>query len=81
VIHIDIPDQPRPMPSLLRMLMPAPAPDFDAVRDRPMDELTPEQRDDSLELWLREQIGWMPEFYREHYRFLLRRLDQARGCA
>lgn len=52
-------------------------PDFEAVRDKRMAELTPAQKQDAHELWLRENIGWMPEYHREHYTFLLRRLDVA----
>lgn len=78
MIHIDVSDKPFPIENIIRA-MPARVPDFEAVRDKRISELTPEQRDDSLELWLREQIDWMPEFHREHYKFLLRRLDAARG--
>lgn len=51
---------------------------FQAIRNKRMSELTPEQQDDALELWLREQIGWMPEYHRQHYTFLLNRLNAAR---
>ena len=54
-------------------------PNFDVVRDKRMSELTPEQRDDARELWLREQIGWTAPYYRDHLEFLFKRLDEARG--
>lgn len=63
----------------LRNTSTAAMPDFDAVRDRRMSELSPAQRADALELWLREQVGWMGEYHEKHYRFLLKRLDEARG--
>ncbi len=53
-------------------------PDFEAVRDKRMSELTPAQQDDARELWLRENLGWMPQYHREFYEFLLKRLDDAR---
>lgn len=53
-------------------------PDFEAVRDKRMSELTPAQQDDARELWLREQLGFMPEYHRAFYEFLLKRLDDAR---
>ena len=56
-------------------------PDFDAVRDKRMSEMTPAQRDDSLELWLRTNIAWMGDYYQKHIEFLLRRLDEARADA
>lgn len=43
-----------------------------------LSEMTPQQRDDAKELWLREQIGWMPEYHQKHYKFLLGRLDELR---
>lgn len=57
------------------------APDFDAVRNKRMPEMTPAQREDAHELWLREQVGWMGEYHEKHYRLLLRRLDEARAPA
>ncbi len=56
----------------------APTPDFDAVRDKRMSELSPGQQDDALELWLREQVGWMGQYHEQHYHFLFKRLDEAR---
>jgi hypothetical protein len=53
-------------------------PDFGFVRDKRMSELTPAQRADALELWIREQIGWMPDYHQKHYQFLLKRLDETR---
>jgi hypothetical protein len=55
------------------------SPDFDAVRDKRRSEMTPAQRDDAQELWLREQVGWMGDYHEKHYRFLFKRLDEARG--
>lgn len=55
------------------------APNFDQVRDKRMSDLTPAQQADAMELWLREQIGWMPDYHRNHYQFLLGRIDEARG--
>jgi hypothetical protein len=54
------------------------SPDFGVVRDKRMSELTPAQRDDAREQWLRDQIGTMPEYHRDFYEFLLQRLDGAR---
>ena len=54
-------------------------PDFEAIKDKSMGELTAEQHDDAQELWLRKQAGWFNESAREHIAFLLRRLDEARG--
>lgn len=34
-----------------------PMPDFDAIRDKRLSEMAPEQREDAHELWLREQVG------------------------
>ncbi|KVV07447.1 hypothetical protein [Burkholderia ubonensis] len=53
-------------------------PDFDAIRDKRRSELTPAQQEDSLESWLRDQVGTMPEYHEKHYRFLSNRLDEAR---
>ena len=55
-------------------------PDFNAVRDKRMSELTPAQRDDAHELWLRKNLGWMGSYHAEHYQFLLARLDACRGA-
>lgn len=57
----------------------ATGPDFAAVRDKRMCDLTPEQQRDARELWLREQLAAMPDYHRDHYKFLLSRLDEARG--
>ncbi|MBK3780001.1 hypothetical protein G3A43_07010 [Paraburkholderia aspalathi] len=59
--------------------VPATLPDFDAVRDKRMSELTPEQRNDAHELWIRENVGWMGEYHLPKYTFLLKRLDEARA--
>lgn len=53
-------------------------PDFDAVRDKALSDLTPEQRDDAYELWLRTNLGWMTAYNQPHYAFLLKRLDEVR---
>lgn len=57
----------------------SPAPDFEAVKDKRMGELTPEQQDDAYELWLRNQAGWFKE--QDALEFLFKRLDQARTGA
>lgn len=75
-------DQPRALSLLQRSDVLSDAaptvPDFEAVRNKRKSECTPAEWDDARELWLREQIGWMPEYHREHYQFLLERLDAAR---
>ncbi len=50
-------------------------PDWEAVKDKRMSELTPAQRDDAQELWVRANVGYLTE----SAEFLLRRLDEARG--
>ncbi|MEX3984288.1 hypothetical protein AB4Y45_35615 [Paraburkholderia sp. EG287A] len=55
-------------------------PDFDAVRDLRMSEMTPAQRDDAKELWLREQVGWMGDYYQPHFEFLFKRIDVLRAA-
>jgi hypothetical protein len=64
------------------LVVPVPAvqPDFDTVRDKRMSELTPGQRDVALELWIRENVGWMGEYHQAKYEFLLKRLDEARAA-
>lgn len=52
---------------------------FDPVRDKRMSALTPSQRDDAQELWLIQQLGWMPEHHREHLAFLLDRVAGLRA--
>lgn len=54
-------------------------PNFDAVRDKPIGDLSPAQQADARELWIREQKEWFASYYRGHIEFLLRRLDEARG--
>lgn len=56
-------------------------PDFTGIEDMRVGEMTPAQRDDSKELWLRNNLGWMQDYYLEHLTFLLRRLDEARTLA
>lgn len=55
-------------------------PDWGAVKDKRMCDLTPAQQEDARELWLREQLGWMGEYHLPHYKFLLKRLDEARAA-
>lgn len=57
-------------------------PDFDAIKDKRMSEMTDDQRDDAMELWLRNNHGWFGIGGRDagrHLEFLLKRLDKARG--
>lgn len=57
-------------------------PDWDAIKDKRMCDLTPSQTADARELWLREQIddtGRSQHDFESHIVFLLRRLDEARG--
>jgi hypothetical protein len=61
--------------------VPVGAPDFDAVRDKRMSELTPAQQDDAMELWIRDQLATFLPYYRERVEFLLKRLDDARGVS
>ncbi|WP_454735423.1 hypothetical protein [Cupriavidus necator] len=56
-------------------------PDFDAVRDKRMSELSEAQKVDAHELWLREQMHHMTPYYQEHLLFLLERLDKVREAA
>ena len=56
-------------------------PDFAAIEDKRMSELTPEQQDDAHEMWLRKQSGWFNEDTRRHVEFLLKRLDAVRTGA
>lgn len=52
-------------------------PDWDAVKDRTIGDLSPAEHSDAYELWLRNQCG----FFRDQteLEFLFKRLDQARG--
>ena len=54
-------------------------PDFEKIEGKRMSELTPAEQEDATELWLREQIGWMPEYHQKFYKLLLRRLDETRA--
>lgn len=54
-------------------------PNFDAIKDLRMSEMTPEQQRDAQELWLRNQIGWFTGPAGEQLQFLLTRLDEARS--
>lgn len=62
-------------------VLPTAQPDFEAVRDKRMSEMTPTQRDDALELWIRQNVGWMGCYHVPHYTFLLARLDASRANA
>jgi hypothetical protein len=53
-------------------------PDRAAIQDKRMSELTPDQQDDAMELWLRDQIGWFNEDTQRHLKFLLERLSKTR---
>ncbi|MFW6855310.1 hypothetical protein ACODYM_28885 [Burkholderia gladioli] len=55
-------------------------PDFDAVKDMRMSEMTPAQKEDSLELWIRSNVGWMGMYHEPHYAFLLKRIDELRAA-
>jgi hypothetical protein len=48
------------------------------VGDKRISEMSPSQREDAHELWLRKQIGWMGGYHIEHYQFLLKRIDELR---
>lgn len=54
-------------------------PYFDPVRDKRMSALTPSQQDDARELWLIQQLGWLPEYQRDTVAFLLDRLAGLRA--
>lgn len=54
-------------------------PRWAAIEGKRMSELTPEQLDDAHELWLRENLDWMPDYHHEHYVRLLKRIDALRG--
>lgn len=56
-------------------------PDFAAVKEKRMSELTPAQFDDAKEAWLRDNLGWLAPQSEPHVTFLLRRLDEARALA
>ena len=53
-------------------------PDFDFVHDKRMSEMTSEEQDDSLELWIRKNIGWFDSYTQEKLEFLLKRIDALR---
>lgn len=59
--------------------MSAKNPNFAALKDKRMSELTPEQTEDARELWIREQQGYMIGDCREHVAFLLKRIDELRA--
>ncbi|UBM12814.1 hypothetical protein [Cupriavidus metallidurans] len=56
------------------------APIDESVRDLRMSEMTPGQRDDAHELWLRDQMAHMEPYYQRHLQFLLRRIDEHRAA-
>ncbi len=64
-----------------KYLLQAWMPDFEAVRDKRMSELTGAQKGDAYELWLREQMDHMAPYYQEHLLFLLERIDAVREAA
>jgi hypothetical protein len=49
------------------------------VGDKRLSEMSPSQREDAHEFWLRKQIGWMGSYHIEHYQFLLKRIDELRA--
>ena len=74
----------------LRMEQPAPvaephkqqepvADPFADIRDKRIGEMTAEQQDRAVELWLRNQKGWLPMSQREHVEALLRVIDGLRA--
>jgi hypothetical protein len=56
-------------------------PDFEAIKDKRMSELSPEQQRDAKEAWLRANAGWFVGDSGEHIKFLLERLEEARTPA
>ena len=57
-------------------------PDFDAIKDKRMSEMTDAQKDDAMELWLRNNVGWFGMGGNDagrHIEFLLKRIDELRG--
>ena len=52
---------------------------FEDVRDRALGELTPEQQNRAYEVRLRENLGPMAEYHREHYAHLLAVIDLLRS--
>ena len=55
-------------------------PDFEALKDKRMSELSEQQQDDAHELWMRNQLHESSDIYwGPKVQFLLRRLDEARG--
>lgn len=54
------------------------APDWTAIADKRMSELTPAQQQDARELWLRNNAGYCAS--EEHVQFLLKRIDEERAA-
>lgn len=52
---------------------------FPHLRGRPLNELTPEERKDAHEDWLRNQFYYFDPYYQEHIGNLLARLDALRA--
>lgn len=52
---------------------------FEDIRDRTMGELNSEQLLRARELWLRQQIGWMPEYHQDNYNALFAVIDNLRS--
>ncbi|OLF82018.1 hypothetical protein AWH63_10795 [Marinobacter sp. C18] len=57
----------------------APVPDWEAIKDKRIGELTDKQYADAGERWLRDNAGWFKDA--EYLEFLIYRLDEARGLA
>ena len=51
---------------------------FADIHDKRIGEMTAEQKDRAIELWLRNQKGWLPMSQREHVEALLRVIDGLR---
>lgn len=60
------------------MSVPYRDPDFEAIADMRIGDMTPAQRGDSLEYWIRQNLGWMGDYHAPKYQLLLSRLDAAR---
>lgn len=52
-------------------------PDFESIKGKRMCDLTDQEQQDALELWIRANKGWMGQSV-DHISFLLTRLDEAR---
>ncbi len=54
---------------------------FADIRNKRMGELSPEQKDRSTELWLRQQIGPSESYWHPHLKALFRVIDRLREQA